>query len=213
MKKRFLASALTLVSTLMLGSAFAADMPAKPMAKSTPFNLYKLSLGVFEHDVDMIGASQEDGYAINFEAQWHSPEFFSIIGAPKPTLGAVIALDAHTTQHAYAGLNWSSQHWFQSPFYIDGFFGLAVLDGNGSFDPKEYNRLNPSNPVNVNDSRKYVGSTILFREAIEIGYRFGARQEHSLSVIASHLSHGEILSDDTRNQGMDHYGVRYGYHF
>ncbi len=213
MIKRFLTSTFALVFTILLSAAFAADTPAKMPAKSTPFNLYKLSLGAFEHDVDMIGASHEDGYAVNFEAQWMSPEFFNIIGAPRPTLGAVIALDNHTTQQAYAGLNWSSQHWFQSPFYIDGFFGLAALDGNGSFDPKEYNRQHLANPVNVKDSRKYVGSTLLFREAIEIGYRFGTKQEHGVSIIASHMSHGEILCDDSRNQGMDHYGVRYAYHF
>ncbi len=205
-------AAISLMCTLHV-SAHAADVAAPKTQSQAPFGLAKVSVGAFQHDVNMIGSKVEKGQAVNVEAQWKSPDFLSLIGAPRPTLGAVAAFSSNTTQHAYAGLNWSSQHWWNTPFYIDGFFGLAVGNFNSDFDPKAYNRTHPTAQVNVNDYRKFVGSKVMFREAIEIGYRLGARQEHSISAIASHMSHGEILSNDSRNQGMDHYGVRYGYYF
>jgi lipid A 3-O-deacylase len=176
----------------------------------------ELRLGGLAHDMPAIASQHETGAAINGEVRFVSPDFFSLILSPNPTVGIVIPTTSLATSSAYAGLNWTFERFGSfsiKPFFIDFFFGLSATNGNGNFDYKAYNAANPLTPVVEGNYKKYLGSRILFREALEIGYRFGSQQEHAVSIIFSHLSHGEILSNDSRNGGMDHLGVRYGYKF
>ena len=56
--------------------------------------------------------------------------------------------------------------------------------------------------------RKELGCRVLFRESIELGYRFGTR--HAISAFLDHLSNANICD---KNEGLESLGVRYGYRF
>ena len=110
---------------------------------------------------------------------------------------------------AYGGLTWTVDLW--EGFYTDLFFGMSLHNGNKSFD--HFAALSSGAITNDSGFEKYLGCSVLFREAVEIGYRFGESEKHAVSAMVSHLSHGELLCNDSRNAGMDHWGVRYGYKF
>ena len=166
-------------------------------------------VGVLQHDIDLIASEHEDGLAINAELRLTSPEFMSWIGAPRPTVGLTYATDNPGTDTAYGGLTWTIDIW--EGFYTDLFFGMSLHNGNDNFD--HYAALSSGAIANDSGFEKYLGCSVLFREAVEIGYRFGDANKHAVSAMVSHLSHGELLCNDTRNAGMDHWGVRYGYKF
>ena len=56
--------------------------------------------------------------------------------------------------------------------------------------------------------RKELGTRVLFREAIEIGYRF--QEHHALSLRFDHISNASLADN---NEGLDTLGVVYGYSF
>ncbi len=117
-----------------------------------------------------------------------------LVLSPRPTLGASINT-AGDTSFLYTGLTWGGFVW--KGLFIEGFFGLATHDGQlNSHDPEPHDR-------------RQLGSRVLFREAIEIGYRF--LDNHSVSIMLDHVSNAGLLAD--RNQGNDDVGLRYGYKF
>ena len=78
--------------------------------------------------------------------------------------------------------------------FVDFSLGFAVHNGN----------------LNDNElGRKDLGSRVLFRESLELGWNF--YNKDSISIILDHVSHGHLLAD--ANEGMDSLGVRYGYRF
>ena len=56
--------------------------------------------------------------------------------------------------------------------------------------------------------RKELGSRVLFREAVEISYRF--QGHHALSLRIDHISNASIADN---NEGLDTIGLVYGYSF
>jgi len=169
----------------------------------------EIVVGVLQHDIDLIASEHEGGLAINAEVRFTAPEFFKWIGRPRPTLGITYATDNPGTDTAYGGLTWNIGLW--EGFYTDLFFGLSVHNGNDDFD--HFAAVASGAIADDSGIEKFLGCAVLFREAVEIGYRFGAAEKHSVSAMVSHLSHGELLCGDDRNAGMDHWGVRYGYKF
>ncbi len=157
-------------------------------------------LGVLVQDINFIGTSFEDGQAINLEIQFAAPDFLNFVLSPRPTLGGTVST-AGGTNTLYGGLNWHFRPFGQfepfDPLFLDFFFGVSLHDGN-------------STDNNTADN-KTLGCDVLFREALELGVEIA--DHYTLSVMVSHLSHGEILCSDTRNRGMDHLGVRLGYAF
>ncbi len=145
-------------------------------------------------DIDFISSSFEDGQAINGEIQFNPPELFEIIYSPRPTLGGTVST-AGGTNTLYGGLNWHFMPY--EPLFFDFFFGFSLHDGN-------------STGMNTADN-KALGCDVLFREALELGVEMD--EHYTLSVMVSHVSHGEILCPDGHNRGMDHLGVRLGYEF
>ena len=77
--------------------------------------------------------------------------------------------------------------------YFDASLGGAVHDGH-----IDTQRLD----------RKALGSRVLFRESVEIGYGWNASQ--SISFMFDHISNANL---GRRNEGLDTYGVRYGQKF
>ena len=56
--------------------------------------------------------------------------------------------------------------------------------------------------------RKSLGCKLLFRESLDIGYRF--HYSHSIMAHLDHISNAKLCSN---NEGLESVGIRYGYHF
>lgn len=184
------------VAALAAASVIAIASWAVP-ARAEDGIIDQLKFGVLDHDIGIGGHHKEPGADINGEVQFTSPAFLGIIWSPRPHVGTDINTDGKTSD-IYAGLTWTLLK-FQDVFrtsdaiFFDGSLGGAVHDGHlhgGS------------------SSDKQLGSRVLFRESIEIGYQFVPRQ--SISVFADHISDAGLTS---QNQGISNLGVRYGYGF
>ena len=80
----------------------------------------------------------------------------------------------------------------------DGFFATLAV-GGAIHDGK----LDTTDP-----KRKSLGSRILFREGVDLGYRFN---EHiSVSAFVDHISNANLAH---RNEGLTNGGMRLGYRF
>ncbi len=153
--------------------------------------LSETRIGGGEHDAGVFGRSEEDGYDINFEMLFVAPEIFDFMWSPRPTLGVSGNTEGNTSL-VYGALTW--EWWFFENFFANFSFGFAVHDGKLKTDDIE---------------RKELGSRVLFRESIDLGWNFYGRDHISLYV--DHVSHGHVMSGP--NEGMDTLGVRYGYRF
>ncbi len=113
------------------------------------------------------------------------------------------------TNTLYAGLNWMYQ--FDSRIFIAGSFGFAYHTGNLEQEERQCapaeNCSLPGNRAFVNTGEVTLGSRILFRESIDIGYRFVGG--HGVSIYGAHISNGSLLDED--NDGMNFVGIRYSY--
>lgn len=157
------------------------------------YGISELRFGALAHNRGPIAAHTEAGIQVNLEARFASPDFMKILFEPRPTLG-ISANTAGDTSFLYAGLTWGGFLW--KGLFVEGFFGMAVHDGwLNSADPDPHKRL--------------MGSRVVFREAVEVGYRF--LDIHSVSFMIDHYSNAGWLA--TRNQGNDDLGLRYGYKF
>lgn len=157
----------------------------------------ELKVGVLAHDVNIGGHHKEGGADFNGEILFGSPSFLKWIFAPRPMIGASINSQRNTDQ-AYLGLTWTILDFKQiftdrDGIYLNGSLGGAIHDG----------------PLNSTDpAKKQLGSRVLFRESVEIGYEFLPRQ--SVSVFGDHISDAGLTK---HNAGLSNLGVRYGYRF
>lgn len=87
------------------------------------------------------------------------------------------------------------QYDFAAGPFVAGSLGLAIHDGELDTERSD---------------RKALGGRVLFRESVEIGYRFGEAHRHAVSVMLSHISNAGIYE---RNEGMDTIAARYGIRF
>jgi lipid A 3-O-deacylase len=167
-----------------VGSAVAAE--------SDNFRDYvsELRFGILDHDPGLFGGDKESGIDINFEALFHSPEAFKYILSPRPHLGVSINTVGDTSK-AYFGLSWGLDI---GPVFIEGTFGGAAHNGETDINPDR--------------DKKELGCTLNFRESASIGYRF--LEHHSLSIMVDHISNAGLCSE---NEGMETFGLRYGYTF
>ncbi len=161
-------------------------------ARDTPWWVSEVKAGALIHDVGVFGRSEEDTSAnINGEILFNlKGRIWQLIWAPRPHIGLTINPSGDTSQ-AYTGLTWD----FNT--LGNGFgrwsMGAAVHDGE-----KQTNTL----------GKKELGSRVLFRFALEFGLRL--TEHHSVSVILDHISNGDLKDE---NEGIDNFGVRYGYRF
>ncbi len=153
--------------------------------------LSDVRLGLLVHDAGIFGRTEEDGPDVNLEFVFVSPDLLGFLWSPKPHLGFTINTQGDTSQ-AYVGLTW--EWWFWQDFFFDFAFGLSVHDGESETDEL---------------GTKELGSRVLFRAAIDLGWNFWG--PHSLSFFLNHASHGGLLGD--KNEGLDTIGVRYIYRF
>jgi lipid A 3-O-deacylase len=180
----------------MLAAATVVFAGASP-AHAADGIVDELKFGVLDHDTTIGGHHKEPGADINGEVLFTSPSFLNVIWAPRPHLGADINTDGKTSQF-YFGLTWRVLHFTEiftasDGVYLLGSLGGAVHDGHlngGGHDDKQ------------------LGSRVLFRESIDLGYEFVPRQ--SVSVFIDHISDAGLTS---QNQGITNLGLRYGYGF
>jgi lipid A 3-O-deacylase len=165
-----------------------------------------LKLGVLKHDPRFMGGL-EPGWDINPEIIFASPVpdswaaelpwYVRFAVQPRPTIGGMINT-AGATNQAYFGATWS---WLLAGNVInpgDG-FTFSIFFGPGFNDGK----LRPSR-----SDRKALGSHILFRPAIELGYRITPQYE--ISVYADHVSNAGFARF---NQSLNTLGGRFGIRF
>jgi lipid A 3-O-deacylase len=156
-------------------------------------------LGLLAHDVRLLGLGHpgETGADVNVELLFPSPGFLRVLGAPRPHLGGTINT-AGKTNDVYGGLTWSGRPWrpllaLPDALFIAGSLGGGIHDGYLNTAPPE---------------RKRLGSRLLFRESVEVGYQLTPRL--SVSVVLDHLSNAGLAA---RNQGLTNLGARLGVHF
>ncbi len=180
----------------------ASPPPAPPPADDanrlrygtgSKYGVSELRFGILAHNKGPIASKLEHGAQVNIEARFTSPDFMKILFEPRPTVGASLNT-AGDTSFLYGGLTWGGFLW--KGLFVEGFFGMAVH--NGELDSKD--------PEYLLD-RKQFGSRVVFREQVEVGYRF--LDVHSISFMVDHYSNAGWLA--TRNQGNDDFGLRYGY--
>ena len=170
-----------------------APQPAPTAARrGGPLGLSELRFGAAFHDTGVFGRNKEGGAVLNFEARF-SPlggDIWEFLWNPRPLVGVNINTVGDTTAF-YTGLNWAWDVW--GPVFVSLDLGGAVHDGEVSTSKLD---------------RKELGSRVLFREALEIGYRFLDR--HALSIRLDHISNASLTDI---NEGLDTLGVVYGYRY
>ena len=167
----------------------------------------EIRLGALMHDYGPFSSNEEDGFDGIIEMLFLSPKALSFISSPRPHVG-ISYNSSGDTSYAYGGLYWE---W---PFWEDWFAGFSlggmVHDGHlvGDKDGK---------------LRKSLGCRMLFREAINFGYRF--KKRHAIMMHLNHNSNASLCEKNTRdgtaegrhnvvlNEGLESLGIQYGYMF
>ena len=157
----------------------------------------EVKIGVLANDIAFLGRHVEAGTDVNLELLFNSPALLKVIGSPRPDLGMTIN-SAGETQRGYAGLTWgvTLTHSLLRPddgIFLNGSLGGAYQDGYTNSPAPQ---------------RKELGSPVLFRESIELGYQATARL--SLSAFIEHMSNADLAP---HNDGMTDAGARIGIKF
>lgn len=152
--------------------------------------LSEIRLGALSHDIGILGHGKEGGADANAEILFDSPALLAPLWAPRPHLGISINTQGDTSQ-AYAGLTWTFEP--VRRVFIDVSLGGAIHDG----------KLDDSGT-----DRKELGSRVLFRESLSLGYRLDDR--NSISIVFDHESNGRLAE---HNEGLNNLGIRWGYRF
>jgi lipid A 3-O-deacylase len=157
----------------------------------------EVKAGLMAHDVTLGGRHVEGGADINGEVLFVSPKFLDIIGAPRPHLGGWVNTSGNTDA-AYFGLTWGlpivkSVFSTADGLTIYGSLGGAVHDGYEDSAPP---------------GRKRLGSPVLFRESVELGYQITS--VYSVSAFVDHISNANLAS---HNAGITNVGGRVGFKF
>jgi lipid A 3-O-deacylase len=159
----------------------------------------ELRLGAFRHDAGVFGTHKEAGVDLNGELRFVSPDILKAIWAPRPHVGVSVNTIGNTSQ-AYAGLTWTftlahGLFGANDRLFLDASLGGAVHDGNLNNSPDD-------------QKHKELGSRVLFRESLELGWAFIPGQ--SISIFLDHVSNANLSSS---NEGLDNLGLRYGIKF
>lgn len=171
-----------------------APLPANPDPNGV---IDEFKAGALWHDIGFLGHHTERGADVDLEMLFTSPDLLSIIGSPRPHLGADINT-AGDTSDVFAGLTWGIsliQNLFRpnDAIYITGSLGGAYQDGYIDSAP---------------DKRKKMGSPVLFRESAELGYQI--TPVISIGAIIDHISNANL---GQHNAGITNAGARLGFKF
>lgn len=154
-------------------------------------------IGLMAHDITLGGSHLENGADVSGEVLFVSPSFLDIIGAPRPHLGGWVNTQGNTDA-AYFGLTWGLP-------IVKSIFGSSdALTIYGSLGGAVHDGYEDSAPA----GRKRLGSPVLFRESVELGYQI--TPVYSISAIVDHISNANLGS---HNAGITNAGARVGMKF
>jgi lipid A 3-O-deacylase len=157
----------------------------------------EFKFGALAHDIGLFGTPVETGTDINFEILFTPPEFFRVIGSPRPHLGGSLNT-AGNTNNGYFGLTWGIT-------LIQNLFGWGgSVFGNASLGGALQDGYTNSAPPD----RKKLGSTALFRGSLELGYQLAPNV--SVSGFVDHMSNADLAP---HNAGITDAGARLGFKF
>lgn len=154
--------------------------------------LHAIRAGVLVHDVDNLwsGSRKEGGLDLNTEAIFSRPSFSLLSGNVRPNLGLSINTQGDTSK-LYGGMLWELET--KSGIFLD--LGIGIAIHNGELDTNQ-------------EDKKSLGSRVLFRIPVEIGYSI--TEHYQVSILYDHISNA-YLTDP--NEGLDTLGLRFGYRF
>ncbi len=193
---------------------------AATLAVAAPASAGDLLLGVYAHDVTVLGeavglgaAGKEDGQ--NIHLGWRTDRLDGApgwMGGPRAHI-FVSGNTAGDTSYISAGLNWHIPLTDDGAFYVQPGFGLAVHDGYDIFPdyaepgitPEEFDRR-----VALRSERIEFGSQVLFSPELAVGWQFTDSTAIELSYV--HLSNGQIFHQG-KNEGLDEVGIRLVHRF
>ena len=181
--------------SLCIAAILASAVPTAASAQNKVVDEFKF--GVLAHDVGLFGDRVEKGGDINMEMLFTPPEFFRVIGSPRPHLGGSLNT-AGNTNTGYFGLTWGItliQNLFGcgGSVFANGSLGGALQDGYTNSAPP---------------GRKTLGSTALFRGSVELGYQLTPNL--SISGFVDHMSNANLAP---QNAGITDAGARLGFKF
>ncbi len=164
----------------------------------------EIRIGASAHNYGPFAGQVEGGVDADFEIlldeiTWFDHyiktpgKFWEWFLRPRPHFGLHYN-SAGLTHQFWGGFAWT--YLFNKRWFGEITFGLDVHTGKLT-DPTE--------------NRRELGSRILFRESLAIGYMFGSGRNHNISIYIDHISHGGLFASE--NEGMDNIGARYGYRF
>ena len=184
-----------IVSALFLAS-IGINAQAFDNKTSVSF-ISEVKTGFANHDVGFFGRQKEDGIDSSFEFLFREINYNLLwLGTPRPHIGSTINMTGDTSQ-AYAGVTWGYK--LPKRMFFNFSWGLAYHDGD---------KIHSA--TNVQTDKKELGSSILSREAVEIGWNFYGKD--SISLRLDHISNANLWGEGT-NEGLDTFAVLYGYRF
>jgi len=157
--------------------------------KSNSF-LSEIRIGALVHDEGPFSSNKEEGYDANLEFLFASPGIFNFMWSPRPHVGVTYNAYGDTSQ-AYLGLTWEWD--FLQHFFAGFSLGATVHDGK---------------TTSISLDKKELGCRVLFRESVTLGFRI--TKHHSLMAFLDHASNASLCD---RNEGLETFGIRYGYRF
>lgn len=170
---------------------------AQTGAAEQPRIVDELKVGGLAHDVGFLGRHVEGGADVNVELLFTSPDLLRYIGSPRPHIGADINTSGNTSD-GYFGLTWGIML-IQNLFGVgDGIFANGSLGG----------AVHDGHLLTAPPDRKRLGSRVLFRESLELGYQ--VNPVVSVSAILDHISNANLAP---RNAGITSAGARIGFRF
>jgi lipid A 3-O-deacylase len=188
-------------------NARAADLPDRSALPVTPAVSepqlvsesqlvgFEARLGAFAHGVGSI-----EKETVTVSVDFVTPRLLAARNAwwdalvPRAYVGGMINLQGRTSS-IHAGARWLFP--ITDRVFAEGFFGGAVHDGSINGDP----------------THAALGSRVLFHVGGALGYRFD--RNWSGMLMFDHLSNGNRVfgTGFVRNEGINSYGMKFGYAF
>ena len=187
-RRQFLCSGLwtLFIFPMMAAGGYAFDQPSP----AGPVRAFRV--GMLAHDVDGLwsGESKEKGPDLCAEVIFNRSLFHLLSATAYPNAGASVNTRGDTSK-VYGGflLQWEPD----SAFFFSTGLGLALHDGKRNTDSA---------------NQKALGSRVLFRIPIEIGYALN--RHHRVILAFDHMSNAGLASP---NEGMDTLGLVYEYRY
>ena len=158
--------------------------------KTSPKLLSEFRIGMMVHDEGPFSRNKESGIDTNFEFLFNSLPIMDVIYSLRPHIGGTINSAGNTSQ-AYLGITWG-WNFFRNAFLN---FSLGGAYHNGESETSDLNK-------------KSLGCSTLFRQSLDLGYQITG--PHAIMLHLDHISNAKICST---NEGLETFGVRYGYRF